>query len=445
MSTLTRRTFLRRAGLGALALPLLQLPRGARADSSGPFPKRLLVLFQPNGTKKELWGPQPGDPERGWQLGPILEPLTPFKDRLVLFNGVDNLAALEGPGGPHQRGMAALLTGRVIGEGDFVGGDGRRAGWGNGISIDQHIAQRLAAGTPLTSLELGVRVQESVPRGRMIYRGPEQPVPPENDPVVAYQRIFGQQGGDPTAMRRQLAERRSVLDQVFQDFQALERRVSAADREKLQQHAASLRDLEGRLGAMVDPPAQCAPGVSPPSRDPMSEAEYGALVTAQIDLMVTALACDVTRVASLQFSTAVNALRFTFMGLNDQQGHSLSHAGDSNAILQGQWEAMLTWYSRQVAYLLERLAAVPEGDGTLLDNTLIVWTNELSRGNTHSLRDLPFVLAGGAGGALRGGRHLSYDGLPHNDLLVSLTHLMGVPEPSFGDAAFCNGPLPGLL
>ncbi|MCA9543503.1 MAG: DUF1552 domain-containing protein [Myxococcales bacterium] len=441
---LSRRLFLKRAGQAALALPLLQLPRGARAQGQA-FPKRFLVIFQPNGTKKELWGPQPGDPETGWSLGPITQPLAPFQDRLVMFNGLDNLAALEGPGGPHQRGMAALLTGQIIANGDFIGGDGRRAGWGNGISVDQHIAQRLNAGTALTSLELGVRVKEAVPRGRMIYRGPEQPVPPENDPVVAFGRVFGQMDGDPDDLRRMLRQRRSVLDRVFQDFGALERRVAAADREKLQQHAASLRDLEQRLGSMVDRPEQCRPGVAPSVRDPMSEAEYGALVQAQIDLMVSALACDVTRVGSLQFSTSVNALRFTFMGMNDYQGHSLSHGGDNNEVMQTQWEAMLHWYSQQMAYLLERLASVPEGDGTLLDNTLILWCNELSRGNTHNLRDLPLVLAGGAGGALRGGRHLSFDGRGHNDLLVSILHLMGVPQPSFGNPDFCAGPLPGLI
>jgi hypothetical protein len=436
-----RRAFLRRAGQAALALPLLQLP--GRAHAAGNFPKRFIVFFQPNGTKKELWSPGAEGPETGWGMMPLLQPLAPFQDKLVLFDGVDNKAALEGPGGPHQRGMASLLTGQVITEGDFVGGDGRRAGWGGGISIDQHIAQTLAAGTALTSLELGVRVQESVPRARIVYRGREQPVPPENDPVVAFNRLFGNMGGDPEQMRQLLRRRGSVLDTVFEDFAALDRKVATADREKLQRHASALRDLERRLGSLVDQ-EQCVVGEAPGARDPLSEAEYGGLFRTQIDLMVQAMACDLTRVATLQASTAINALRFTFMGMNDHQGHALSHAGDSNAALQSQWERMLTWYSEQLAYLLRALDAVPEGDGTMLDNTLVLCGSELGRGNTHDLDDLPFMLAGGAGG-LRGGRHLRYDQASHNDLLLTILHLMGIEQPTFGDPRVCTGPLAGVI
>lgn len=117
-----------------------------------------------------------------------------------------------------------------------------------------------------------------------------------------------------------------------------------------------------------------------------------------MDLAVMSLACDLTRVVSIAFSTALNALRFTFMGMHDQDGHSLSHAGDASLELQDQWARMLTWYTDQFAGLLDRLEAIPEGEGTLLDNCLVLWCNELSRGNTHSHDDMPFILAGGAGG-----------------------------------------------
>ncbi len=443
--SLHRRAFLRRAGAGALALPLLQLPRGARA--AGDFPTRLILFFSPNGTKKELWSPGPDATEHAWTSGRLLAPLMRHRDRLVLVDGVDNAVAEEGPGGPHQRGMASLLTGEVITEGDFVGGDGRAAGWAGGPSVDQHAARVLRPPTALTTLELGARALEAVPRGRMIYRGREQPVAPLNDPTEAFHRLFSGLGPqDPAATRRLLTRRQSVLDVVQADFAALRAKVTAEDRLKYDQHADALRDLERRLGAVVARPELCNPTLPIERADVMSEVEFGPLVRAQIDLTVHALACDVTRIASLQCSTSVNALRFTFMGLDEHQGHSLSHAGDSSVDQQAEWEAMLVWYAEQLAYLLDGLAAVPEGDGTLLDNTLVLWGMEIGRGNSHSLKDIPFVLAGRAGGRLRTGRYLRYDGKPHNDLLVSVLHLLGIEQSTFGDARFCSGgPLPGLV
>lgn len=441
---MNRRTFLRRLGGGTLALPFLQLP--GRAHAAGEYPTRLLIFFSPNGTKKELWSPlqQFGQAnETGWQTPTLIQPMADFKDRLVLFDGLDNAASQVGPGGPHQRGMAALLTGAEITEGDFVGGDGRRAGWGGGVSVDQFIARSLDADTRLRSLELGVRVKEAMPRARLAYAGKEQPLPPENDPVAAFQRIFGDMEADPDTMRRLLGRRQSVLDSVLGDFQALERRVSKVDRQKLERHATALRDLERRLEVIATRPMLCHGDPPESVPDVLGESVFQKILRAQVDIVVNSLACDVTRVASLQCSTAVNALRFTFIGLNDQEGHGLSHAGNSSQ-LQTQWDKTLEWYGKQFNYLLQRLDDVPEGDGTLLDHTVVLWVNELSRGNNHSLNDIPFLLAGGGGG-LRGGRYLKYDNLPHNDLLVSVCHLMGIPVNSFGDARFCNGPLAGLV
>ncbi len=441
---LTRRTFLRRAGQAALALPLLQLPRGVGAQGSQDHPRRLIVFYQPNGTKKELWSPRGGS-EKNFEMGPLLRPLDTFRERLVLFDGVDLAVAGEGPGGPHQRGMASLLTGEIITEGDFVGGDGRRAGWAGGPSLDQVLARELRPGTTFDTLELGVRCKEAVPRGRLIYRDREQPVPPIDDPLVAYERLFArtQTPGDPEATARLLHKRRSVLDAVAGDFDALYRRVTAEDRAKLEQHATSLRNLEQRLEAIASTSA-CQPDAPLDVGDPMAEAYFEQIAKAQIDLMVSAMACDLTRFGSLQCSTSVNALRFTFDGLDRFQGHSLSHAGDGNASMQPHWDHHLLWYSGLLAYLLAALRAVPEGDGTLLDNTLVLAVNELSRGNTHSHADMPFILAGGAGGLLTG-RHLTYDGASHNDLLVSVMNLLGLETQSFGHPDFCTGPLTGLI
>ena len=439
-----RRRFLKWAG-GTLALPLLQSPRRARAQDSR-YPTRLVIFYQPNGSKKELWRPPAGATETQFELGPLLRPLHAHKDDLVLIDGLDMLIAGEGPGGPHQRGMASVLTGAEISQGSFVGGDGRRAGWGGGISVDQEVVRVLKPQTALSSLELGVRVKQAIPRSRIIYRGLDQPVPPENNPIAVYDRLFGTQGGQPlddADISRLLTRRRSILDFVNHDFRALMGTVAVEDKIKLEQHADALRDLERRLGHMGRMGGACDP-MRPVEQNILGEAEFRGILRAQIDLMVAGLACDMTRVASLQCSSSVNALRFTFMDLNDHEGHSLSHSGDGNANLQAQWERMLVWYSEQLNYLLERLASIPEGDGTLLDNTLVVAINEISRGNSHSHQDMPFLMAGGAGGRLRTGRYLNYPGGSHTDMLVSILNLMGIETNTFGDIRFCNGPLSGL-
>ncbi|MEE2786449.1 MAG: DUF1552 domain-containing protein [Myxococcota bacterium] len=440
-----RRQFLGWAG-GALALPLLQVPRRAWAQEQD-YPVRLVVFYQPNGTKKELWSPTAGSTETQFDLGPLLKPLEAHKQDMVLIDGLDMLIAGQGPGGPHQRGMASVLSGAEISTGSFIGGDGRAAGWGGGITIDQEMVRVRQPRTALSSLELGVRVKQAIPRSRLIYRGPQQPVPPENNPVAVYERIFGGQGTtalDPAAAQRRLTRRQSVLDFVNGDFRALMGQVARADRLKLEQHADALRDLERRLGRMTDTNGACHPELTQHG-DIMSETEFRQVLRAQIDLMVSAMACDVTRVGSLQCSSSVNALRFTFMDLKDHEGHSLSHAGDSNELMQGQWERMLLWYSEQFNYLLDALAAVPEGDGTMLDNTLVLAVNEISRGNSHSHDDMPFILAGRAGGRLRTGRYLNYGGHSHTDLLVSVLNLVGVDTATFGDPRFCQGPLVGLV
>ncbi len=443
---INRRRFLQGAA-GALALPFVAGPhRSFAADRAMQFPQRFVIFYQPNGTKKEIWSPGADAPSSQFELGPLLQPLNAHKDKIVLIDGVDMSIAGLGPGGPHQRGMASLLTGEAITEGDFVGGDGRRAGWGGGPSLDQYMVNALQPSTPLSSLELGVRVKEAIPRSRIIYRGKEQPVAPINDPVEAYQRAFGQSGqlvetsGDMDLLMRR---RRSVLDFVYQDFASLQRKLGVDDRLKLENHADSLRDLERRLAVIIERQDNCLPS-SPTAMDVMGEAEYRELLRAQIDVMVNSFACDVTRFGSIQCSSAVNALRFTFMGLNDHEGHSLSHSGDSNEPLQGQWDQMLVWYSEQQAYLLERLGSIREGDKTLLDNTLVFCVNEISRGNTHSHSDMPFLLAGGAGGRLQTGRHLKYNDENHLRLLQSILNMMNVDSTDFGHRDYRQGPLPGL-
>jgi len=450
VSIVTRRSLLRGLGGGALALPLLNsLPRawGQSAETgegNERAPKRLLLFYTPNGTKKELWRPSHG-PGQLSELGPLLTPLAPFMGHLNLFDGVDLKAALEGPGGPHQRGMASLFTGEVISAGDFVGGDGRKAGWAGGISIDQLIAAHIGQETPFKSLELGVRVLENMPRGRISYAGADQPLPPENDPLQVYRRLFGAMNEPAALVERRLRRRSSALDTVLSQFRALETKVDAADREKLQRHAEGVRELERRLSLLGGGGGGlCQPAEPVIGGELLSERAYEEVARSQIDLIVQAFACDQTRVASLQCSSAVNALRLNFLDPPvESEGHSLSHAGDTNGALQGEWERTLSWYSSLFNYLLTKLNEVPEGDGTLLDNTLVLWGNELSRGNTHDLSDIPFITTGG--GLIPTGRYLSYEGVAHNQLLLGIIQAFGVEAERFGAEHLNAGVLDELL
>ena len=452
VSAPSRRRFLESLGAVGLSsflpLPLFSgLPKTwaqSNQASAGNPPQRLILFYTPNGTKKELWRPS-HEPGVLTELGPILNPLIPFKDKLTLFNGIDLKAALEGPGGPHQRGMASLFSGSVITEGDFVGGDGRKAGWGGGITLDQMIAQHIGNETPFRSLELGIRVIENMPRGRISYAGPNMPLPPENDPQRVYQRIFAGMNEPEVVVQRRLRRRQSALDSVLGDFRKLEAKLDAGDRAKLQQHAQSLRELERRLsiggqgGICEVPDLTTIPDVN-------SETSFDEVARQQIDLMVSALSCDQTRVASLQCSTAVNACRFSFLDpVVSHEGHSLSHAGDSNDAMQSDWDRNLTWYAELFAYLLTKLDSIPEGNGTLLDHTAVLWGNEISRGNTHDLTDIPFVLAGSAKEKLHTGQYLRYPGIAHNQLLLSMLHAFGIESTEFGASHLNAGTLSEIL
>jgi hypothetical protein len=276
------------------------------------------------------------------------------------------------------------------------------------------------------------------------YAGADKPLPVTNDPAAVFDRLFGDGNvgtGDGAALMRLLAERRSVLDAVKQSYVTVLPRLSADDRAKVDAHLTNIRGLENRF---LSPPAAAACPVPPrPTIDAKANANFPTVAKLQIDLMVTAMACDLTRVGSLQFSHSDGDVRFTWLGAT-RGHHDMSHDPDSNAAT---WELITkidTWYAQTFAYLLQQMKAVQEGGGTLLDNALVLWCNELARGNAHSHEQMGYVLAGRAGGALRTGRFVNFAGRPHNDLLVSILNMMDVPATTFGNPKNCMGPLAGL-
>jgi hypothetical protein len=446
--SLTRRQFTRLLAGACTALPLLEsLP--ARAQEATPAPKRLVLLFNPNGTITDSFWPGAGATETEFSLGPILTPLADFKDRMLLLHGIEISVAEQanvGPGGPHQKGLGGLFTGRELQTGTMADGDGSLAGWANGISVDQEVVQRLNPPTLLPSLELGVRATASDVMGRISYSGPGSPVPPMNDPREVFQRLNSGFSSDLVGPELGTAreQRRMVMAAVQAQYAALRPRVSVRDREKLELHADFLNGIVRRLDYGIRPgPACIQPGE--PRKVSVDDAnDMPDIAQLQMDLLALALACDLTRVASVQFSTAINAIPFPWLG-SSAEGHNLSHRGPSDTAAHDQLVARATWYAEKVAYLVRQLAVISEGDRSLLDNTVLVWGNELSVGSTHSHKDVPFLTIGSAGGYFKTGRYLEFGGVPNNRLLISLLNAMGVEASTFGHPDFGKaGPLPGL-
>lgn len=439
-SSMNRRNFLRAAGGLLVALPLLNAFK-ARAQEV-VYPKRLILIYNPNGVVQDAFWPVNVVDERTWDLGEIMQPLVNHRDRLLLLKGLSIQVAQVGPGGPHQKGVGGLFTGRELLSGDFVDGCGSRAGWANGISVDQQVASILGTDTFLGSLELGVRAAKTDVQSRISYAAAAQPLPPTNSPLEIYTRLFSDIGTDVAAIGELREQRHSVLDAVQEQFAAIDARVGAADREKLEQHLTLVRDVERRLD-IVATNASCVPPAQPPDLAQDSEDTMVQIAQLQVDLLSVALACDLTRVASLQFSDGLNTIRFPWIN-SLVEGHPLSHSGPSDLDARAQLIGRQKWYVEQVTRLLDNLAAIPEGTGSLLDNTLIVWGNEIGVGNTHTHDNIPFLLAGSAGGVLQTGRFIDFGGKSHCDLLVSMLNAMGIDMQTFGHPDFVTGPLPGL-
>jgi len=432
---LSRRQLLQHLGVGAAAAPFLPLLRARGQDAL--YPKRLVLFYTPHGTVYENWKPNGG--ERDFSLSPILGSLERHRDRLNVLDGL-RIQHSRVPAPPHTEGMGLVWTGSHLGQGNTFMIQDYPIDWVEGPSVDQVVAQRIGGETAYRSLELGVKSAGSSPTSRMIYAGARQPVQPEADPARAFDRLFGGavpgSAPDPAVVAR-MQRRASVLDVVAGQLTALQPRVARDDRLKIDAHLTALRALEQRT---MYQPATCAP----PERG--SADDIPRLLELQTDLLVSALACDRTRVASIQLRFGDNDNDpYTWLGI--QRGHhDISHDGDSNVTSRAELTSIYTWYADRFAELLDKLAAVEEGaGGTLLDNTLVVWGSEIGKGNSHAFERVPFVLAGAAGGSLPTGRYLQYADVPHNRLLVSICHALGLADiDQFGTTDEGSGGLPGL-
>jgi hypothetical protein len=442
---LSRRAVLRGAGTIAIALPWLEAHGPARA--AGPA-SRFVSVFVPGGTVLERWRPSGSETE--FTLSPILAPLEPIRDKLLVLDGLDMASAV---GEQHQAGIVAWLTGTPQ-------SDTRRE-YAAGPSIDQVIATRISRGKKSkASIQMAIRWATGNAKGLLSPMNSANfednanfnPIPPRIDPQGIWKDLFGSPTGNDGSAR--IERKKSILDFVDRRYTALSARLGASDKAKIDQHLTKLRELEQGLaklptgGACPKSPAQVDTTGYDPRAGFMDSMSSLAMTTDGVipkvgkyfmDMLVTALACDLTAVASLQWSDT--EAKYTFPWLNLMQHHHFyQHDGGFKPM---ECQRIGTWYSGQHLYLLQQMDAVDMGGHSLLDETVVFFGSEIQEPPTHTKVNMPFMLAGGGGG-LRGGRYLKFDHVSHNNLLVAILNLFGDGRRTFGDPEFCTGPLAGL-
>ena len=439
---MNRRPFLKGMGGAMLGLPLMRfMTHESSAETDQAIPKRVLFFFTPGGTVRfnRISGVGPG-----YELGTTLAPLIPHRNELLFLDGVGMNTDVLGPGDGHQKGMGQLLTAQPLMEGELfeVFDGGSFAGWGGGISVDQLIARNIGLDTPFSSLHLGVQTEDPVRGGLsvlsvMSYEDKNRPVPCEDRPDRAFERIFG------LSPSKQIS-RQKILDLVHQELKALEGQIGVSDKDLLNAHLQSVEEMEQQIQLMSQVPTECT--LDPIASIPNRPQHYEAIGKQQIDLMVHALRCDLTRVGTLQWSTAQGGHVFQNLDLQDHH-HHMTHIPewDDNPQRIADLANVEHWYAQQFAYLLDQMKSVPEGDGTLLDHSLVVWVNELNVPWMHTHDNIPFVLAGGCKGQIQKGQRLHYESANHNDLWITVLAAMGVEVSTFGHPDFCTGGLTGIL
>lgn len=453
---LTRRAFLKGLGLSAAVAPFVpMLDRFAEAAGPTAFPRRLLLTYAPNGTVESKFWPAGAETGFTFPAGQITEALAPYRAWLLFPR---NLTRPRPPaGGPHEMAMGSLWTGSQLAPLNAS----PEYGFPTGPSIDQIIAGKLPQETPFRSLALSVAHNEQLGADLhatteyMTYSAPQTPVLPDADPYHVFRTLVLSGGGGPltaAAVDKARADLSSVIDLVGGDLQALSRQIDAQDRAKVEAHLDGLRDIEKRVQAAATlravPPACTTPTLPDGYAGMLYDNDsFPALVKMQTDLVVAALACDQTRIATLQWSRSRNLIRHTWLDKNAPEHHLNSHETSAQAV---DWQyRMSAWYCQQFADLVGKLAQVKEGNGTLLDNTLAVWSYDMNAGAGHVLPPHVAVLAGGLGGKMNTGttgRLVDYQGkYDWTQMLVTLCHAMGATGVDVVGDLGVAGEIPGVL
>jgi hypothetical protein len=438
-SKLSRRTVLRGMG-AAVALPMLEamLPLSALAQSA---PKRKIVrmayLFVPNGINMSEW--TPAQEGANFTLPSTLQPLANVRNSVSILTGLtqQNASALGDGPGDHARSAAAWLTG--VHPRKTSGADIH-----NGISIDQLAAAHIGDQTPFSSLEIGCERggtngdcdsgYSCAYSANISWRGPASPMAKEIDPRQVFDRLFGSEDAQESAKNRLMrnSDRQSILDFVMDDAASLKNRLGSRDRDKLDEYLTGIRDIEQRLHrtARVQQAASIS-GVTAPSYMPE---DYGEHLRIMSDMMVLAFQADLTRICTFMWANEGSNRSFSNIGIPEGH-HELSHHGGIPDKLQ-KLAKINHFQVSQLAYLLEKLQSIDEHDGTLLDNSMIVFGGGISDGDRHNHDDLPVLLAGRGGGTIHSGRHLVYkDYTPMANLYLSMLDRVGIRTDKFGDSS----------
>jgi hypothetical protein len=431
----SRRAVLRGAGV-ALGLPWLE----AMAQTPKP-PVRMAVLYMPNGVNTRLWAPEGAG--RDFRLSPTLAPLADLRDDVTVVSNTWNEAARDGDG--HYVKESSILTCRTIAK--TLGADLH-----NGVSMDQVAAQKAGNHTPLPSLELGISPVATgvdtnvgytrVYGGHIAWSSPSTPLAREINPRYAYERLFRAAGGKTGTGKLDSL----LLDRVLVDARRLRDRVGSADKARIDEYLSVVRGVEERLERADAQGAKSAwrPRLQlradgAPTDAPASYPEHVRLM---LDIIALAFQSDTTRIATFMFGNAVSMIYFRFLEGVTGAHHDMSHHQKDPDKLR-QYALINKWHVEQFAYLLEKLRAVREGEGTLLDNSMVLFASALSDGDSHDMHKLPIVLGGRGGGRIASGQHIvCSEDTPTANLYVAMLDAFGTPVERFADS---TGALTGVL
>lgn len=446
----SRRSLLTAAGASALTVPLLN-GRFSYAQAT-PFPKRMFFVVTSNGTiPSAFW---PTGQGASMVLPEIVSPLEVFKENLLFTQGIDMKVWTEdnpfGGNGDSHHNYGAILTGTVLATGDpphDPGGPGLALA--SSKSLDIHMGEVIGARDSLPFYTLNVRARGSDGTGSscVSWAGDRAPVTSERNPEKLFEALFSgytPDGPDPEFIKLR-RKKQSILDYVGRSLERHSSHLGTEDRHKIELHLEAVRNIERQLDTIGSVEACTPPSAIAPADWDAADMFPGYIDT-QIDLMVAAMACDLSRVATFVISdSSAYDTYFPFLDIVQtgiefptRHQHDIAHrpGDDNHDKIQVE-----KWHMTKFQYLLEKLAATPEGEGTMLDNTLIFWMNSMNDGFSHTVLNLPIVIAAGGNIPIRtGGRVMSFDGAPHNPLLAALANAMDVPMDSWGDPRF-----PGVL
>lgn len=435
---ISRRTVLRGTG-AALGLPMLELmtPRAsllaAKNQTASKHPLRLAWVFFPNGTNPERW--QPESEGKDWEIKDSLEPLREFKSDLTVLSGLAQVNARslgDGPG-DHARSAAAFLTGAHPVK---TSGANMRVG----KSADQIAADYYGRQTRLASIELGTeqgRAAGSCDSGyacaysnNISWKTATQPMAKEIDPRLAFERLFGNGAAGASQDKKAMAFQRSILDLVADDAKQLRGRLSGHDRQKLDEYFTSVRDVEQRMERMSEPVSFDVSAQAPKDEKPEEIDEHIRLM---YDMMVLAFKTDTTRIGTFMLGNEGSNKKYPMIGVDEGHHHLSHHQNDQDKVKK--IAAIDKFFAEQFAYFIRRLKETPEGDGSLLDNCLIIYGGAIRDGNRHDHHDLPVLMAGRGGGLVSPGSHLKFPTeTPLNNLYLTMLDAVGVDIKSFGDS-----------